>query len=75
MQNSTNGFGLVNVNGRSLVPKPPTNIKPFIVNEKNGRKNLNDFQTCLTVIMEEIPGIPIIILIYRTMFSSLCFFI
>jgi hypothetical protein len=29
--NSTNGFGLLKVNGLSRVPNPPTRIKAFIV--------------------------------------------
>ena len=30
LQNSTRGFGLVNVSGRRRVPKPPTRISAFI---------------------------------------------
>ena len=29
--NSTSGFGRLSVKGRNLVPKPPTNIRAFIL--------------------------------------------
>ena len=34
------GFGTVKVNGRSLVPNPPTRIKAFIMNISKSLENL-----------------------------------